>query len=50
MKMELNPLVDKYLMDGCMRCPYGGTPQCKVNSWREELGTIRQIVLETGLK
>lgn len=50
MKIELNPLVDKYLVDGCMRCKYGGTPQCKVNSWREELELLRQLVLETGLK
>ncbi|MBP7642716.1 MAG: DUF1801 domain-containing protein [Saprospiraceae bacterium] len=49
MKFTLNPLVDKYLVDGCMRCKYGGTPQCKVNFWREELETLRQIVLETGL-
>lgn len=49
MKITLNPQVDKYLVDGCMRCKYGGTPQCKVNSWREELETLRQLVLETGL-
>lgn len=50
MKPVLNPQVDKYLIDGCMRCKYGGTPQCKVNNWREELELLRQIVLETGLK
>lgn len=49
MKFELNPQVDKYLIDGCMRCKYGGTPQCKVLNWTEELETLRQIVLETGL-
>jgi uncharacterized protein YdeI (YjbR/CyaY-like superfamily) len=49
MKLEFNPQVDKYLIDGCMRCKYGGTPQCKVNDWREELELLRQIVLETGL-
>jgi uncharacterized protein YdeI (YjbR/CyaY-like superfamily) len=49
MKILLNPQVDKYLIDGCMRCKYGGTPQCKVNSWRAELELLRQIVLETGL-
>lgn len=49
MKIELNPLVDKYLIDGCMRCKYGGTPQCKVLNWTEELEALRQIVLETGL-
>jgi uncharacterized protein YdeI (YjbR/CyaY-like superfamily) len=45
----MNPLADKYLIDGCMRCKYGGTPQCKVNTWRLELGYLRNIVLETGL-
>lgn len=49
MKIELNSQVDKYLIDGCMRCKFGGTPQCKVNNWREELEFLRQIVLETGL-
>lgn len=41
MKIELNPGVDNYLMDGCMRCKYGGTPLCKVNNWREELEMLR---------
>ena len=45
----MNPQVDKYLIDGCMRCKYGGTPQCKVHNWREELEMLRQIVIETGL-
>lgn len=45
----MNPKVDKYLIDGCMRCKYGGTLQCKVNNWKEELELLRQIVLETGL-
>jgi uncharacterized protein YdeI (YjbR/CyaY-like superfamily) len=45
----MNPEVDKYLTDGCMRCKYGGTPQCKVLNWDEELEFLRQIVLETGL-
>ncbi|WP_303920210.1 YdeI family protein [Draconibacterium sediminis] len=49
MKLKLNAQVDKYLIDGCMRCKYGGTPQCKVNNWRPELEMLRQIVLECGL-
>lgn len=32
-----------------MRCKYGGTPQCKVLNWIEELQLLRKIVLETGL-
>ena len=46
---ELNPKVDKYLIDGCMRCKFGGTPNCKVNNWPEELKQLRRIVLESGL-
>lgn len=49
MKFEINPLVNKYLVDGCMRCKFGGTPKCKVLSWVEELETLRQIALESGL-
>jgi uncharacterized protein YdeI (YjbR/CyaY-like superfamily) len=45
----MNPQVDKYLLDGCMRCKYGATPMCKVNSWKAELELLRQIVLETEL-
>ena len=43
----MKPSVDKYLIDGCMRCKYGGTLQCKVRNWVEELELLRQIVLET---
>ena len=32
-----------------MRCKYGGTPQCKVLNWVDELEQLRQIVLDTGL-
>jgi len=41
--------IDTYLLEGCGRCPLGGTPQCKVNTWREELEFLRRIVLECGL-
>jgi uncharacterized protein YdeI (YjbR/CyaY-like superfamily) len=42
--------VEQYLLDGCMRCDLGATPKCKVNTWRVELETLRQVVLETELK
>jgi uncharacterized protein YdeI (YjbR/CyaY-like superfamily) len=42
--------VDKYLIDGCMRCKYGATPQCKVNNWKAELILLRAIVLQSNLK
>lgn len=41
--------VDKYLKDGCMRCKYGATPQCKVHQWARELSLLRKLVLEEGL-
>jgi uncharacterized protein YdeI (YjbR/CyaY-like superfamily) len=47
--MTTNPAVDQYFIEGCMRCPLGGTPQCKVRPWQEVLETLRQIVLECGL-
>ncbi|MCH7409442.1 DUF1801 domain-containing protein [Belliella sp. DSM 111904] len=49
-EIKINPLVDKYLIDGCMRCKYGGTAQCKVLKWTNELETLRQLALETGLR
>jgi uncharacterized protein YdeI (YjbR/CyaY-like superfamily) len=48
-KVLMNPKVDQYLMEGCMRCPLGGTSQCKVHSWHAELQLLRSIVLECAL-
>lgn len=45
----MNPKVDVYFTAGCGRCPLMNTPQCKVNNWREELATLRAIILECGL-
>ncbi len=45
----MNPKVDNYLIDGCMRCDFGATPRCKVHRWRAELDTLRQLVLASGL-
>ncbi|MFO1007821.1 MAG: DUF1801 domain-containing protein [Planctomycetaceae bacterium] len=44
-----NPQVDQYLIDGCGRCPLGGTPRCKVHTWPDELNELRRIVQECGL-
>lgn len=38
--------VDHYLLEGCGRCPLGGTPKCKVHNWEEELAYLRSIILE----
>jgi uncharacterized protein YdeI (YjbR/CyaY-like superfamily) len=45
----MNPQVDKYLVDGCMRCKFGGTPNCKVNNWEKELEELRKIVIKSAL-
>ena len=45
----MNPKVDLYFTDGCGRCPLGGTPNCKVNSWQKEMKHIRRIILDCGL-
>jgi len=45
----MNPQVDKYLVDGCMRCKFGGTPNCKVNNWAKELEELRKIVIKSAL-
>lgn len=45
----MNPKVHKYLEDGCMRCPLGATPDCKVRTWTAELERLRAIVLDCGL-
>ncbi|MBI1306990.1 MAG: hypothetical protein GC181_10350 [Bacteroidetes bacterium] len=49
LNMEQNPGVDLYLQQGCMRCPFGGTLQCKVHNWPEELNLLRSILLESAL-
>jgi uncharacterized protein YdeI (YjbR/CyaY-like superfamily) len=45
----MNSKVDLYLEEGCGRCSFYRTPQCKVNDWAEELKHLRRIVLECGL-
>lgn len=42
--------VDLYLEEGCGRCSYYQTPQCKVHSFPNELRELRKIVLETELQ
>ncbi len=41
--------VDQYFAEGCGRCHLGGTPDCKVHKWGEELKQLRRIVLDCGL-
>lgn len=46
----LDPQVDLYLSDGCGRCKYYATTNCKVKKWETELKILRQIVLESNLQ
>lgn len=45
----MNPEVDAYFVDGCGRCELGGTPDCKVNNWQEEMRELRLITLDCDL-
>lgn len=47
--MNTNPQVDQYLTEGCGRCPLGGTPDCKIHDWIEELKLLRELMRDTGL-
>ena len=47
--MTPNPQVDLFLLEGCMRCPKGATPTCKVHRWTPILEKLRQYLLETEL-
>ena len=49
--MPKNPLnVDEYLLQGCMRCNLGGTPDCKVHLWSNIIIALRDIVLSFNLQ
>lgn len=45
----MNTNAETYFTDGCGRCQFGGTTECKVNNWQEELKQLRRIVLDCGL-
>ena len=48
--MPIKPIiVDDYLANGCGRCEFGGTPQCKVHEWEAELNQLRAILLASPL-
>ena len=46
----MNTSVENYFIEGCGRCPLGGTADCKVHSWSEALDVLRHMILESGLK
>lgn len=45
----MNTSVDNYFIEGCGRCELGGTPDCKVHRWTEELKLLRKIIQDCGL-
>ncbi|WP_197687455.1 DUF1801 domain-containing protein [Vibrio sp. qd031] len=48
--MTIKPTsVEQFLESGCGRCELGNTPQCKVNSWQDELSELRSIIRSSGL-
>lgn len=42
--------VDEYLVKGCMRCPYGNTPKCKIHSWKDVLLAVMDVVASSPLE
>jgi uncharacterized protein YdeI (YjbR/CyaY-like superfamily) len=46
---QANPQIDLFLLEGCMRCPKGASPACKVHRWTGILEFLRQLLLETEL-
>ena len=46
----MNSKVDEYLNSGCGRCPLGGTSECKVHDWNNELKLLRAIILQSNLE
>jgi uncharacterized protein YdeI (YjbR/CyaY-like superfamily) len=48
--MLKNTQVDLFFIEGCMRCPKGATPACKVHRWTLILEKLRQFLLETELE
>jgi len=46
----MNAQVDAYFTDGCGRCEYYQTPQCKVHNFVEPMLVLRDWINETSLK
>lgn len=42
--------IETYFIEGCGRCPLGGTPECKVHNWKKELQLLRRILNDCHLK
>lgn len=42
--------IQTFLSDGCGRCEFFATDQCKVRTWNDQIHALREIILKTGLK
>jgi len=47
---SMNNAAQNYFDEGCGRCAFHATPQCKVNTWKKELALLRKIARESGLQ
>ena len=48
--MAMNKSADDFFSEGCGRCALGGTPDCKVHKWADELAALRSLMLSVGLE
>jgi uncharacterized protein YdeI (YjbR/CyaY-like superfamily) len=46
----MNKSAEMYFIEGCGRCSLGGTPECRVHKWDDELAALRGILLDSGLQ
>ncbi|MFM7589271.1 MAG: YdeI/OmpD-associated family protein [Bacteroidota bacterium] len=48
--MEMTKDASLFFLEGCGRCPKGGTPECKVHRWTSELALLRRWILTLDFK
>jgi len=48
--MEMTKDASLFFLEGCGRCPKGGTPECKVHRWTTELALLRSWILTLEFK
>ena len=45
----MNKSANAYFLEGCGRCTFGGTLDCKVHTWASELTLLRGLIRKTEL-
>jgi len=48
--MEMTKDASLFFLEGCGRCPKGGTPECKVHRWTSELALLRGWITAMDFK